>query len=269
MNCQRFEYLITDLARECVLEESIRSQALAHAESCPGCSARLVHERALSAALKLMAADPGEAPAHIEAALISAYRARTEASLPAASSRPGRRVLSIGYWGIAAALVVALLGVTTFRLLRINQPDETRSPRSALPIISPAPPRQTARDVAPERIEPKAVPAPKAANANLSVKQAAPRSTIPKEPPAPVEIASDFIQLASNAELSSMESGQLIRVQLPRNVMASYGIPVNQERADEPVTAQVLIGQDGWARAIRFLNKTHASIVQAGNEPKR
>jgi len=35
--------------------------------------------------------------------------------------------------------------------------------------------------------------------------------------------------------------------------MASFGLPVNQERAESRVKADVLIGEDGLARAIRFV----------------
>jgi hypothetical protein len=46
--------------------------------------------------------------------------------------------------------------------------------------------------------------------------------------------------------------------------MNSYGLPVHRDRMDEPVTAQVLIGQDGLARAIRFLNEQDALYSRTG-----
>jgi hypothetical protein len=35
--------------------------------------------------------------------------------------------------------------------------------------------------------------------------------------------------------------------------MARFGLPVNAERAAEPVQADVLLGDDGLAQAIRFI----------------
>jgi hypothetical protein len=35
--------------------------------------------------------------------------------------------------------------------------------------------------------------------------------------------------------------------------LISFGLPVNAERAAEPVTADVVVGVDGVARAIRFV----------------
>ena len=91
------------------------------------------------------------------------------------------------------------------------------------------------------------------------------------QPPEPEEseVASDFIPLTNRAEISAMESGQIVRVLLPRTAMASYGLPFNQDRADVPVSAQVLIGQDGVARAIRFLSDAKTSTVQTGMHSKR
>jgi hypothetical protein len=50
-----------------------------------------------------------------------------------------------------------------------------------------------------------------------------------------------------------MESGQLIRVQMPQTALAKFGLPVNLERGDIPVKADLLVGEDGLARAIRFV----------------
>jgi hypothetical protein len=83
------------------------------------------------------------------------------------------------------------------------------------------------------------------------------------------EIATDFIALTSAAELSSMESGLLVRVMLPRSSLASFGLPFNQELREKPVAAQVLIGQDGVARAIRFLQDPDVRFVQTGMRSKR
>jgi hypothetical protein len=44
-----------------------------------------------------------------------------------------------------------------------------------------------------------------------------------------------------------------MRVQVPRATMASFGLPVNQDLLDQRVDADVLLGSDGNARAIRFV----------------
>jgi hypothetical protein len=44
-----------------------------------------------------------------------------------------------------------------------------------------------------------------------------------------------------------------MRVELPRSTLAGFGLPVNMERVNERVKADVLVGPDGQARAIRFV----------------
>lgn len=67
---------------------------------------------------------------------------------------------------------------------------------------------------------------------------------------APPEIATDFIRI--NA--APIEPGdQIVRVQLPRSAMAQFGLPVNMDRSDKLVKADVIMGIDGVAQAIRFV----------------
>jgi len=70
---------------------------------------------------------------------------------------------------------------------------------------------------------------------------------------AAAESVTDFMPLTVGAPAPPLESGQLVRVELPRSALASLGLPVNVERAHEPLKADVLLGGDGQARAIRFV----------------
>lgn len=67
------------------------------------------------------------------------------------------------------------------------------------------------------------------------------------------EIATDFIPLTHDNSLTSEDSGQVMRVELPRSALVSFGLPMNVERAGGRVKADVLVGEDGVARAIRFV----------------
>jgi hypothetical protein len=68
------------------------------------------------------------------------------------------------------------------------------------------------------------------------------------------EIATEFIPLMQGGQLGQAEGGHLVRVELPRSAMASFGLPVNYERTGGRVKADVLLGDDGIARAIRFVH---------------
>jgi len=267
MNCQRFEDLIVDLVREHGLEDSIRSQALAHADACPACSARLASQQALSAAIKLAVAEGGEAPAHVEEALLSAYRLRQAGRPRLVAALRAFRNFPVSYWGIAAALLVALLGVATYRVFHNSQPMQVTGSASGQSTRETSQPARI--ESAPERTAMKETPMPVAASMDSAAKKAELPRPAAKAQPEEVEVATDFFPLTLGNELNTMESGQLVRVLLPRNAMASYGLPVNQERMDKPVTAQVLIGQDGVARAIRFLSEQNTNFVQTGMRSKR
>jgi len=63
-----------------------------------------------------------------------------------------------------------------------------------------------------------------------------------------------FIPLPGAAALPQDEDVDLVRVELPRSAITALGIPNIDEGAAESVEAEVLVGQDGMARAVRFLN---------------
>ena len=46
---------------------------------------------------------------------------------------------------------------------------------------------------------------------------------------------------------------RVVRVELPRSALESFGLPMNMERAGERIKADVVVGHDGLARAIRFV----------------
>ena len=66
------------------------------------------------------------------------------------------------------------------------------------------------------------------------------------------EITTEFLPLTYGG-LSQVDDGQVVRIEVPRSALQSFGLPVNIERAGERVKADVLLGHDGVARAIRFV----------------
>lgn len=67
------------------------------------------------------------------------------------------------------------------------------------------------------------------------------------------EITTDFIPLMQGARLSQGDGVHMVRVELPRSALARFGLPVNAEQPGGRVKADVLLGEDGMARAIRFV----------------
>lgn len=67
------------------------------------------------------------------------------------------------------------------------------------------------------------------------------------------EITTEFIPLMQGAPYPPAEESHLVRVELPRSALASFGLPVGAESTGGRVKADVLLGEDGIARAIRFV----------------
>ncbi len=78
----------------------------------------------------------------------------------------------------------------------------------------------------------------------------APRKKIRRKPE-PTEIVTDFFPLLDDAQ--PFERGELLRVKLPASAMRSVGLPVSEDRMSDTVQADVLVGEEGLARAIRFV----------------
>jgi len=176
-------------------------------------------EFSLEAGLRALAQSTAkaEAPDRVEAALLKSFRERR---------RRARWSLGIG---AAAAILVLLIALT-------------RAPEAPV-VRAPVPP-------APEtlvRKEPS--PAPQVRQAV----QRRPRKSQPPKPPPVAELATRFFPLPYGAPVAPVDSGQVVRVRLPRSALTSLGLPMNQERAAERVNADVLLGEDGLVRAIRFV----------------
>jgi hypothetical protein len=64
-------------------------------------------------------------------------------------------------------------------------------------------------------------------------------------------VVTDFFPLMNPAP--SFGRGQMLRVQLPAAAMRTVGLPVREEHLGDLVQADVLVGEEGMPRAIRFV----------------
>src|SRR6185503_8348958 len=110
MNCQRFETVVSELARGQMMAAEQRTEALAHSDACDDCAARLDDEQMLTLGLQSLAAEleSQEAPREIEAKLLAAFRAR-DVVVPI-KKRQSNSWASSRYWlaAIAAMLLIAI-----------------------------------------------------------------------------------------------------------------------------------------------------------------
>jgi hypothetical protein len=67
----------------------------------------------------------------------------------------------------------------------------------------------------------------------------------------PREVVTQFFPLMEDPP--PFERGEILRVNLPASAMRGVGLPVSEDRLTDTVQADVLVGQEGLARAIRFV----------------
>jgi len=109
---------------------------------------------------------------------------------------------------------------------------------------------QTRITTAPEVAVNEPPPIPPQSQPAVIHKSAAPRRS--PAPQAPEEIATDFYPLMVSAP--PLERAMLVRVTVRAAAMRSVGLNVGDEHLADLVQADVLVGQDNLARAIRFVS---------------
>ena len=188
----------------------------------------------LAAALAALAAagQDRQADPAVEERLVTAFRARY-----GGNAERWRHPWALRSWiPTLAAAAMLLVAVGAWWRFRVPVPPVPAAPRVAVaPPVLPVQPVTAAA----------AVPEPQ-----KRVSARRPGKVLGRNPE-PDE--GRFIPLPEAARLSPAESLDVVRVKMPRSAMMRFGLPVSAERAWEPVKADVVFGQDGMARAIRFV----------------
>jgi len=231
MNCAEFEDVVIEMARG-VSSDKVSRGALGHAETCPRCARRLANERRLSEmAAACRARDEWRAaPPAVERALLTAFRERR---------RTVRRRRSAWVASAAGGAIAAALFIAAFVAPR---------PQSPRPVAArPGTPAAKTQIIAPvyrelEKPRPRTLHAAKRRPVQPRPADAASGNR---------EIVTDFIPVVYDPD--PIERGSVVRVRLPRAALVTFGFPVNELRAEEPIKADVLLGEDGLARAVRFV----------------
>jgi len=262
MNCQTFENIIDSLAREQLIETNARQEAQRHTEECPECAVRLADERSLTVGLQALAQDlqTVEAPARIQKELLAAFQQRQVVQLV-----PRARRLS--YLGAAAAVLLMgfAIGIAAWnwnsngvQRAEIPPPTPARSAEtqsSGLPVTATDGGSKGKRETAPSALTSSAVThrhsgTVRRRNAGQTTSVRAANNL---DNSTANEVATDFMPIGYVNSQSLQDGGSVVRVELSRSTIVSMGFAVNMDRYGERVKADVLMGADGLARAIRFV----------------
>jgi hypothetical protein len=295
MDCRDFRDIAADLARKQVRGGTIDEHAAAHARACEACAMLLAAEQRLAAGLHaLQVRDDGlEAPPHLESALLRQLRVVNRLA-PAA--RPGSSA-RWRWWAVAAAAAAVVLVVWPGS--RRQQPLPSSStvsmdvPKERERVNEPAPPAVEAPEAAPAPATASVKP-PVAANLEVPGNTGRPQAKPGQRRPQPVapsemiaaaagsmaekpaaaataapgrEVVTDFVPLTYGGWNPSAPEARLVRVRLPAAALLYFGFPA--AAGTTSVEADVVLGEDGLAHAVRFVGLVMASadLSERGRAP--
>jgi hypothetical protein len=226
VNCRYFEALVfSDRTR--VEDSALRD----HARRCAACAERLATEERLGKSLKEAAdemRDLRPSP-EVDRRVLAAFRSRPPVPYEATRLR----------WRFAAAagVPIAILLAGIFLSTDRGVPEG----------IS----RRAATDSA--GVQPETVAAPPGVGRAADGLEPDPREAERRRQIAETDLVTDYFALTSCPEMRCLEEVQRFRVRLPESSMAYFGLPVSEDAASNRIDADVLVGPDGVARAVRFV----------------
>ena len=254
MNCEALAEIILDTARGDAVPEEARVGVRRHMDTCSSCAAEYARQRDLTTGLQALAAAAQEwkAPAAIEQQLLAAFAAQHGQELAVAASASAKRwryalataaILALAAWGIREA-VKREPDSPRISVLPGEASTPVAAERTAIATAAPATPQMATARTATER--------------TATLRSAHPRPTFAKasvgKPATPVE----FVRIPSAIGLPELESGTVLRMELPLTALPEYGLDIAPDAVRTSVEADILVGQDGQPRAIRLIGRPEA-----------
>lgn len=262
MNCEDFNKIVDDLAEYRPMSATIRDASVSHAALCPDCAGKLVDARAVgSYLLEAARAESEQAPARLRQNLLTAFAdlQRQQAApvrvVDISSRRTKRSWMAVAAAIAAVILLAIVLSVWRNAPLPGTQPSfQASAPDSPVttPAIAPQPGSSPVKKSS--IVEAPRLSAKVANNNSRKSKRSTPQAGSPSQVSETVAWnAGEFLPLTYLAKGTAMESGTVVRVELSRSALASLGFAAGGEGSAESVKADVILGDDGVARAIRLV----------------
>jgi len=252
MTCEARAEIILDMARGAAAPEAARLSVRRHMETCPSCAAEYTRQRDLTTALQALAAEAQEwqASAAMEHRLLAAFAARQGHEAPVDTRARG------GRWrhalATAAALMLAVWGIREAGGPAKRGSGEPTNRRIGAQVGNAAASR-TERNAAGARapfLTPPGV-SERSRHASRTVKP--PAVSERSEHASRTATSVEFVRIPSAIGLPDLESGTVLRMELPLTALPEYGLQIAPDATRTSVEADVLVGQDGQPRAIRLV----------------
>lgn len=256
MNCQEFAGMVNELAAQRLMDAVTRQRALRHTTACAGCAARLAAEQELTVRLRAFTEDSmnEQTPARVRETLRAAFaehQRETVAPIVAPRRQPFIK------WAIVAA-AAALVLFTVAVSLWLRSQSATQQKQVVDVILPPTPlPEATAPVLIDSPSNPPALVAKRSLRQSAATAR---RATAHPQPQATAaasgdEIATNYIPLTYTAHADTPQDGMVVRVEVARATLLGMGLPLNAERGQELIKADVMMSGDGVPLAIRLVQR--------------
>src|SRR6266851_3179741 len=216
MNCRDFEMNVLALARNQLIDADKREISLEHTVNCVSCADRLAGERALIAGVGEAVAALAEekAPAHVGAALLTAFRKHTRAMATNTVIPIQRRATRHWKLEAAAAMILILASVLAVFWFSSRSSDQTQEHLIAMaPSVLPEPARTAVN------YEPQPSHTPSTSHGQNQVHRRPNKHRVNA-----AEEVTEFFPLMEGIDLDSLEAVQSVRVELPASALVDLGL---------------------------------------------
>jgi hypothetical protein len=224
--------------------ESGRSaEVAAHIEHCSACRQWIEMEEQLSHQLRLLQENAPALPATLNESVLKGYRARLQGAAGIIPTNKAIRPRSTLVWRAAVAAVLLVGAIILFGNRKAPSP----------PLAAKVQPQPIASATQPESPTKSELPSPSEAkriSPRAPRKTTVPRSDIASPEAAENSLPPDFRNLMYCDQLSCSGAMDVIRMNLPAS---AFGLE-SPLRISNVVAADVVVGPDGVARAIRIVN---------------
>ena len=223
MSCREFERPLMESARSRSMDAAVRAALAAHLEICPRCSRALERQIRLSAAMEVLAERTADvsAPPSVEQAIL--------AELNVVQRRAARRWIYAGAGAAVAASLAMVWWLGSAAPPKKMESHAVTKPPAAVVQASAVVPAETSALV---------IPVKRAAKRRVT-------SASKREAP--------FIAIPYTLPLDPRERVDVVRMDMPVAALIAAGLPVGMADPTGQVRTDVLVGQDGRARAVRLV----------------
>jgi anti-sigma factor RsiW len=229
VNCPDFRDRLIEAARGTRVEEGRRRELAAHLNICSECAREFEEQLALSDALRAMARETKSAPDILQARLLVEFDAARTAQ---------RRRVILRWLPIAAALAVAAF--LTGRLLMDAGRTEARPVTVHVQAPAPASVFAPASSAAHRTAPTHPVRLPRRGRPVVTAESRDPQEA--------------FFAIPYTLPLAPGERTEIVRMDMPVAAMIAAGWPLDVADSGARAQADVLLGEDGRARAIHLVS---------------